>query len=369
MIGDTLLLRVAAATAIAPTLRHLRLVAADGSKLPPAAAGAHVQLSLKAAARTHRNAYSLVSRPGARDAYEIIVQLADGAPPTELRANASLFRSRVDTVPGPDNRLAEQPGGTLLKTWGSPGGGPGEFTTPHDLAFGRQGEVIVCDRDRGFDAADPDRTQTVARTTAGILDGLWRASHFPTQAGTFGAGAFSEMLIAGGFSINKPYYNLDPVLRYRQLGKLRNRGLELSLTGQLAPGLTLVGGTMVLDPRISGEAVKAGLIGYRPVGQIRRRSAANLDWRLRSGKSPISFDLALESLSRRVGNAANTLYAPARTTVNLGARYRFKLAGGDWLLRPVLINAFNNYGWQVSTSGGFSYTTPRTLTLQLAADF
>ena len=176
-------------------------------------------------------------------------------------------------------------------------------------------------------------------------------------------------MIAGGFSINKPYYNLDPVLRYRQLGKLRNRGLELSLTGQLAPGLTLVGGTMVLDPRISGEAVKAGLIGYRPVGQIRRRSAANLDWRLRSGKSPISFDLALESLSRRVGNAANTLYAPARTTVNLGARYRFKLAGGDWLLRPVLINAFNNYGWQVSTSGGFSYTTPRTLTLQLAADF
>jgi outer membrane receptor for ferrienterochelin and colicins len=29
------------------------------------------------------------------------------------RANASIFRSRVDAVPGPDNRLAEQPGGTL----------------------------------------------------------------------------------------------------------------------------------------------------------------------------------------------------------------------------------------------------------------
>jgi iron complex outermembrane receptor protein len=40
-------------------------------------------------------------------------QLLDGAPPTELRANASIFRSRVDAVPGPDNRLAEQPGGTL----------------------------------------------------------------------------------------------------------------------------------------------------------------------------------------------------------------------------------------------------------------
>jgi iron complex outermembrane receptor protein len=40
-------------------------------------------------------------------------QLIDNAPPTEVRANASIFRSRVDAIPGPDNRLAEQPGGTL----------------------------------------------------------------------------------------------------------------------------------------------------------------------------------------------------------------------------------------------------------------
>ncbi len=40
-------------------------------------------------------------------------QLIDDGPRTEVRANASIFRSRVDAVPGPDNRLAEQPGGTL----------------------------------------------------------------------------------------------------------------------------------------------------------------------------------------------------------------------------------------------------------------
>jgi outer membrane receptor for ferrienterochelin and colicins len=40
-------------------------------------------------------------------------QMVGGAPPTEVRANASIFRSRVDAIPGPDNRLAEQPGGTL----------------------------------------------------------------------------------------------------------------------------------------------------------------------------------------------------------------------------------------------------------------
>jgi outer membrane receptor for ferrienterochelin and colicins len=40
-------------------------------------------------------------------------QAVDAAPPVEVRSNVSIFRSRVDAVPGPDNRLAEQPGGTL----------------------------------------------------------------------------------------------------------------------------------------------------------------------------------------------------------------------------------------------------------------
>ena len=174
--------------------------------------------------------------------------------------------------------------------------------------------------------------------------------------------------VAGGFSITKPYYNLDPVQRYRQLGELTNRGIELSLTGQIAPGLTLVGGTLFLDPRIHGEAVETKLIGARPVGQLRRRTAFNLDWHLARGKSPLSLDLGVESLSARVGNAANTLEAPPRDSVNLGLRYRFKLAGGNWLARAQVLNLFNDYGWNVSSSGGFTYSGQRTVILQLVAD-
>lgn len=39
-------------------------------------------------------------------------ELMDDAPPLELRANVSLFRSKVDGVPAPNNRLDQQPGGT-----------------------------------------------------------------------------------------------------------------------------------------------------------------------------------------------------------------------------------------------------------------
>ena len=40
-------------------------------------------------------------------------QLVAEAPRVDLRANMSLFRSRVQGIPGPDNRVAEQPGGSL----------------------------------------------------------------------------------------------------------------------------------------------------------------------------------------------------------------------------------------------------------------
>ena len=176
-------------------------------------------------------------------------------------------------------------------------------------------------------------------------------------------------LTVGAFEITKPYYNLDTALRYRQLGTLANRGIEISLTGRLAPGVSLVGGMLLLDPRISGEAVTRGDIGPRPVGQVRRRIATNLEWRSRGGKGPLSFDLSFESLSSRMANAANTLVAPPRSTFDIGARYHFEMGKTKFVLRPQVRNIFNNYGWQVSQSGGFSYTPRRVASVNLIADF
>ena len=176
-------------------------------------------------------------------------------------------------------------------------------------------------------------------------------------------------LVAGLFSISKPYFNLDPGLRYRQLGELTNRGIELSLTGKIAPGLTLVAGGVLLDPRIAGEAVDNGLIGIRPVGQPRQRGIVNLDWRTDGGQGAWSFDLAFEAQSSRMGNAANSFSVAPRATINLGARYRFNIGKTRLLFRPQVYNLFDNYSWQVSPSGGFTYTALRTIALQIAADF
>lgn len=174
--------------------------------------------------------------------------------------------------------------------------------------------------------------------------------------------------VAGVFAIAKPHYNLDDTLFYRDLGSSSNRGIEVSLTGSLRPGLSIVLGNVMIDSRISGLLVDEGRIGSRPVGTIRRRSIANLDWRLAGGRSPLSFDLGFESLSARVGNPLNSLYAPPRETLDLGMRYRFSLGSTRALLRLQVANVFDDYGWQVSPNGAFQYSAGRRLLGELRFD-
>ncbi len=175
-------------------------------------------------------------------------------------------------------------------------------------------------------------------------------------------------LVAGLFSIRKPYFSVDGARLFRQLGVSTNRGVEISLSGSVRPGLSIVAGTVIIDPVISGPDVAAGVIGRRPVGSLRRRSILNLDWRLDEGKSPFSIDVALESLSGRTANIANSLSAPARETINLGFRYRFPIANARALLRIQANNLLGDYGWIVSPSSAFTYSPGRNVSAELLID-
>ncbi len=175
-------------------------------------------------------------------------------------------------------------------------------------------------------------------------------------------------LIVGVFEVQKPYYGIDAARLFRQLGTVSNRGVEFSLAGSLLPGLTVVAGTLLLDPKISGSEVDAGLIGPRPVGSYTRHSILNLDWKP-GNKGAWSLDLALDSFSAATGNSANKFTAPPRQTLALGTRYRFQLGSAKLLLRAQVQNVFDEFSWRVSTSGGFTPITPRTFQINLAADF
>ncbi len=175
-------------------------------------------------------------------------------------------------------------------------------------------------------------------------------------------------MVLGVFDIAKPYFNLDGSDRFRQLGQIRNRGIEFSLSGKIAPGLSIVAGNALIESVVSGEEVRLGLIGRRPVGDYVRHTSISLDYKVK-GIEPLSLSASMDGTSDRIANAANTLVVPARAVFGLGARYKFKIAAAPAVIRVNVGNLFNTFGWNVGGNGFFTPNGARRFSLSLAADF
>lgn len=175
-------------------------------------------------------------------------------------------------------------------------------------------------------------------------------------------------LIAGVFEVTKPYFSVDRGGLFRRLGEQRSRGIELSVTGRLATGLNVVAGTVLLDPRVSGEEVDAGLIGRVPIAQTKRLTIASAEWTLPWLPS-WSVDATLTSVGDRMASTDNRLEIPARTVLDLGARWRLHVGRAPATLRLQIGNVSDRFGWRTNTSGVFVTNAQRRYSVQLAADF
>lgn len=179
---------------------------------------------------------------------------------------------------------------------------------------------------------------------------------------------FGTALLAsvGVFDITKPYFNLDPNGRFGPQGRVRHRGAELSLRGTF-DGLSVVAGAVLLKARIVSPLVAAGRIGAVPLGRFPRVFRGGLEY-APVGWSGFSIDGQLELLSARVASVDNRVHVPGIGTLTLGARYRFPLWGRRASLRGQLFNVTNSYNWNITSTGTFSYSDPRRITVQLALD-
>jgi iron complex outermembrane recepter protein len=182
--------------------------------------------------------------------------------------------------------------------------------------------------------------------------------------------AFTPALraVVGVFDIQKPYYGLDDASFFRALGEERHRGVELSLTGELLDGLNLVIGTILQEPRVSGEEVASGRIGKVPVGQTERFTVASVDYRLPWLPS-VSVDTTIQSVASRMASSDNRLSIPARSVMDVGARYRFKIGRAPTTLRLSVGNVFDKFGWRTNSSAVFVTNAQRRVSLTIASDF
>lgn len=175
-------------------------------------------------------------------------------------------------------------------------------------------------------------------------------------------------LVAGVFEVTKPYFNLDAMNVYRELGEFRQRGIEMSLTGSPVKGLTLVAGNLLVQPRVTGEEVELGLIGEKPVGQTNRLTIISADYQIPFATG-FSVNGTLISVGDRVASRDNALSIPARYVVDLGARYRFKIGAAPAQLSLRVGNVGNKFGWRTNASEVFVPNDQRRVSVDLAADF
>jgi len=174
--------------------------------------------------------------------------------------------------------------------------------------------------------------------------------------------------VTGGiFDVHKPYFNTGINDAYVELGQQRHRGLEFSLSGQLAPGLNVVAGGELLRPEVTTDTAAAGSTGTSALGLPHDLIQVSLDYRF-PGWSALSADAVCTHYGWSAASIDNVARVPAHANLDLGAHYRFTLGGSPASLRLQMLNVTDKFSWAVTDSGGFTPQAPRRLQAYLTVD-
>ncbi len=227
-----------------------------------------------------------------------------------------------------------------------------------------------------------DKLALYGSYTKGLEDAP-RAPNFATNGGTSSAATLTQQLdggvrytlrpgltfVAGVFEVEKPFFEVDQTNFFRVLGDVRNRGVEVSLSGSLAPGLTVVAGLVALEAQLSGPLVESGAMGKVPPGTVPLNATFNVQYGPRSWNG-LSVDMRVSHSSAYYANVENTFKSPSETLVDAGARYRFDIDDHPAAVRFQVTNLLNTWEWQIlGTQRQLMATPRRTVSLQLTVDY
>jgi iron complex outermembrane receptor protein len=173
--------------------------------------------------------------------------------------------------------------------------------------------------------------------------------------------------VVGVFDLSRPYFGFDAANIYKQVGTVRSRGAEFSVSGAVTPKLDIVAGGMLLKPRVTASDAADNSIGSKPVGLPTHLFISNANW-----KTPfkgLELDMAVSHRGRTPSTTDNLVFVPPRARVDLGMHYRFKIARRSATLRLQLVNLFDNNGWGIAGSGVYTTNAGRFVQGYLTVDF
>lgn len=170
------------------------------------------------------------------------------------------------------------------------------------------------------------------------------------------------------FQIEKPSGEIGAGNVFSVQAEQRNRGIELSMFGEVAQGTRLMGGVTLLDGELTDSAIAANR-GNQPVGvpDVQANLWAEYDTPWLEGFTLTGGAIYTDS---QYINQANTQELESWTRFDAGARYATNIEGRPTTFRANVQNVFDREYWSgVASYGAFSPGYPRTFELSATIDF
>ncbi|CAN5206952.1 TonB-dependent receptor [soil metagenome] len=165
------------------------------------------------------------------------------------------------------------------------------------------------------------------------------------------------------FNTKKPVYGVDASNTYSRIDNQKNKGVELSVFGEAARGVRLLGGATYLDTDIGGnDAIGA------PKTQV--NAGAEWDVPMLAG---VTLDTRAIYTAHQYADLANDQRVPSWTRFDIGARYVVDLGAQTLTLRARIENVADRDYW--ASAGGFpgagylTFGAPRTWMLSGTLSF
>ncbi|MBF0872044.1 TonB-dependent siderophore receptor [Gluconobacter japonicus] len=153
---------------------------------------------------------------------------------------------------------------------------------------------------------------------------------------------------------------------YRVNGLQRNRGMELTVNGQILPGLRFNGGGTLIQAALRRTAGGA-YNGNTAIGVPNYTINGNLEYDLPFLKGATVVGRVVNTGKQWV-NQANTLHIPVWTRFDLGARYTFTTYHKPVTLRFGIDNIANTRYWSSAFNGYLLQGLPRTFKFSFTTD-
>ncbi len=170
------------------------------------------------------------------------------------------------------------------------------------------------------------------------------------------------------FDITRPSGVTDTATnRFSVDGEQRNRGVELNVFGEIAPGLRPLGGIAYLDARLTSTQNGAN-DGNRAAGIPHWQINFGMEWDPRFAPGLTLVGRFIHTGSSALDDANSAFYRDW-SRLDAGARYSVSLPSGEALtLRATVTNALGSKYWIGSSNYGLQ-GPPRTLTLSATISF